>query len=163
MGKFEKNSKWAFALALIAYLAFKVYVAVSLMEEAFVDVAGSVPEEMGMIRNFSIVGGIIGTVVFVVATYFIYRAIYRNINRDNPEMLERFQGIYFSNMTMLYIGSIVALVISSFVLKNQVLLPSVIGIVIKLFLILGINFILIDGENSRMVPNMATLGVLALF
>lgn len=163
MGKFEKNSKLAFALALIAYLAFKVYVAVSLMEEAFVDVAGSVPEEMGMIRNFSIVGGIIGTVVFVVATYFIYRAVYRNINRENPEMLERFQGIYFSNMTMLYIGSIVALVISSAVLKNQVLLPSVIGIVIKLFLILGINFILIDGENSRMVPNMATLGVLALF
>lgn len=163
MKSFEKNSKLVFFMFVIGYLVFKIYMSMNITNELMQSDTGGIAEGMGMIRGVTLGFSIIGTVVFVVATYFIYRAVYKKINSDNQIMVDRFQGIYFSNMAMLYIGSIIALFLSSFVFKDQTVLPLTIGIAVKLFLITGLNFILLDGEDNRMVPNMAVFGALSLF
>lgn len=163
MKSFEKNSKLIFFMGMIAYLVFKLYMSMNITDELLQGEAGGLTEGIGMIKVVALVFGVLGTIVFVVATYFIYKAIYKKINGDNQIMLERFKGIYFSNMAMLYIGSIIALFLSSFIFEGQTMLPITIGIAVKLFLIMGLNFILIDGEDSRIAPNMATFALLSLF
>lgn len=163
MKSLEKNSKLVFFMFVIGYLVFKIYMSMNITNELMQSDAGGIAEGMGMIRGVTLGFSIIGTVVFVVATYIIYRSVYKKINRDNQTMIDRFRGVYFSNMAMLYIGSIIALFLSSFVFKGQTVLPLTIGIAVKLFLITGLNFILLDSEDSRIVPNMAAFGVLSLF
>ncbi len=168
MKSLERNSKKAFIVSIIAYLVFKTYNAINFFNTEMQGMS-EVNEELKKVgqggKIFVIAISIITTVLFILITYFICKGIFNSINKENTEMLERFSGIYFSNMTILYLFSIILIFLSTYLSDASWSRFFIIG-GIKVLIAIGINLLLLDKEEDpdiRLVPNIVLFAVVFLF
>ena len=170
MKSFEKNSKKAFIVTIIIYLAYKIYNAIHVLNTALENILVSQEQkELEAVGKggtvFVVITAIISTVLFIFLTYKICKWIFNKINVDNPKILERFSGIYFANMTVLYIFSIIILLLTDY-LPDTVWVRFILLGLIKILIAVGLNLLLLDKEEDseiRTVPNIILYSVVFLF
>lgn len=168
MKTFERNSIKAFVVSVIVYLACKIYMAIQILNTGLEDIPGAQKglNEVGKGGNiFVIITSIILTIIFILLTYFICKSIFNNINKDNPRMLERFKGIYFANMTVLYIFSIILSLLSNY-FPEVTWIKIVITGIIRILIAVGFNLLLLDKDEDpeiRTAPNIILFAVVFLF
>lgn len=168
MKSFEENSKKAFIVTIIIYLAYKIYNAIHVLNTDLENLPGSQEELKAAGKGgtvFVVITAIISTVLFIFLTYKICKSIFNNINVDNPKMLERFSNIYFANMTVLYIFSIIILLLTNY-LPDTFWVRFVLLGLIKVLIAVGLNLLLLEKEEDseiRTVPNIILYSVVFLF
>lgn len=168
MKSFEKNSKKAFIVTIIVYLIYKIYNAIHVLNNGLENIPGGQEELKAAEKGgtvFVVITAIVSTVLFIFLTYKICKWIFNKINVDNPKMLERFSGIYFANMTVLYIFSIILLLLTNY-LPDTFWVRFVLLGLIKVLIAAGLNLLLLDKEEDseiRTVPNIILYSVVFLF
>lgn len=165
MHKLEKNSKYLFLLSLLAYLpllAWNTIRVIKVMEE---EIALDSTDEISIdgLRNISGAFSVLGALILILLAYLIFRFIFKKINSENEQMIARFNSIFFLNMSVLNLAKIIVLLLSIFILNDLEMTILPISIVIKALLLLGLNTVLIEGEENRPVANTVALTFLALF
>lgn len=168
MKKLEENSKKTFIVTIIIYLIYKIYMSINALGTNFKDIPGAQEElktagQSGKV--IVIMASIVTIALFIFLTYIICKSIFKNINVDNPKMLERFSGIYFSNMTVLYIFSIIISLFNNYLPEIPWIKFTIIGVV-KILIAIGFNMILLDNDEDseiKMVPNIILFAVVFLF
>lgn len=168
MKSFEKNSKKAFIVTIIIYLAYKIYNAIHALNNGLENMPGEQKELEAVGKGgtvFVVITAIISTALFIFLTYKICKWIFNKINVDNPKILERFSGIYFANMTVLYIFSMIILLLTDY-LPDTVWVRFILLGLIKILIAVGLNLLLLDKEEDseiRTVPNIILYSVVFLF
>lgn len=163
MEKLEKNSKYLFILSLLIYTPISIWNTIMSARELARENLGDAINMMAEYEKMAVGIGIVGTAIFIVLAYFIYRAIYRKINRENEYMIARFKDVFFLNMAVLYAGGTIVMLLNRFIISGIgiPILPIALGI--KILLLIGLNSMIIEGEENRPVANTAAFSVLALF